>query len=205
MFVQTLRRRSMATPELPSDLPTAAANTATALLEGLWIQQERAALHRERLELALARDELARERFKLACERGDLARERAEFEREKARAQATAAAPPVAKVDMVDGRIVTPPRITYAWCCAFRTSPRHIRMQVSPVQRSQFLRVARMSYHDGCALDAAGIAFRWIRYVAYGDGMTAQMERAAAILRGERPKPPPRPRRRRTRPRQRDD
>jgi hypothetical protein len=195
----------MATPELPSDLPTATANAAALLLEGLWIQQERAALHRERLELALARDELARERFKLACERGDLARERAEFEREKARAQASAAAPPEIKLDVVDGRIVVPPRITYAWCCAFRTSPRHIRMQVSRVQRSQFLRVARMSYHPGRALDAAGIAFRWIRYAAYGEGLTAQEQRAEAILRGERPKPPPRPRRRRPQRKQADD
>ena len=95
--------------------------------------------------------------------------------------------------------MVVPPRITYAWCCAFRVLPSAMRMQVSRGQRAQFLRIARMGCDIGNPLDAAGIAFRWIRHVAYGDGLAQQARLRDPILRGERPKPAPRPRRKRRR------
>ena len=47
----------------------------------------------------------------------------------------------------------------------------------------------------GDALDQAGIAFRWLRYVAYGDGIFEQKVRAAQILAGCRPRRPLRPHR----------
>ena len=90
------------------------------------------------------------------------------------------------------GRLIVPLRVTYAWSCALRTAPCATRGQVAHARRSQFLRVARLAPNVGRSLDAYGIAFRWIRYVAYDDGPSQQRDHSEQILRGERPKAPAR-------------
>jgi len=45
-----------------------------------------------------------------------------------------------------------------------------------------YRRVAKLSITIGKALDDAGIAYRWIRYVAFGDGATAQQARFEEVM-----------------------
>ena len=130
----------MATAEL-----IAAAAAALVALE-----EEKRKLEEGRLELARGRAELLREREKLAAEKAAFARERA-----AARAAATgptstpgpASGGPAFQLER--GRLIVPLRITYAWCCAFRTAPRATQGQVSHARRSQFLRVARLAPNVG--------------------------------------------------------
>jgi hypothetical protein len=77
---------------------------------------------------------------------------------------------------------------TYAWCCRFHLLPEPQRPKASRALRAQYLRVAKMSPLNGRALDEEGIAFRWIRYAAYGDGPYEQKVRAAQVLAGCRPR-----------------
>lgn len=84
---------------------------------------------------------------------------------------------------------------TYAWCCQFRLLPKTQRPPTSPALRAQYLRVAKMYVGYGDALDQAGIAFRWIRYAAYGTGQFEQKVRAAQVLAGCRPRRELRPHR----------
>jgi hypothetical protein len=177
----------MSTPIVTTGLLAAAAAALVAL------EEEKRKLERERLDLARGQAQLLREREKLA-------EEKAAFAKGEATASAAASGPPptsrhasVAPVlAMEGGRLLVPTWVTYAWCCVFRTAPRATRGQVSPARRSQFLRVARLGLHAGRSLDAHGVAFRWIRYVAYGDGAAQQHDHLEQILRGERPKSPPR-------------
>jgi hypothetical protein len=176
----------MATPIVTVEMTAAAAAALVA------IEEERRKLERARLELALGQ-------AKLLHEREELAEEKAAFAREKANAGAFATGPTAldhasvaSALEMKGGRLIVPSRVTHAWCCAFRTATRVTRGQVSPARRSQFLRVARLDFNVGRALDAQGIAFRWIRYVAYGVGAVQQHERVEQILRGEHPRSRPR-------------
>lgn len=176
----------MATPIVTAGMAAAAAAALVAL------EEERRKLEHARLELVLGQAKLRRERE-------ELAEEKAAFAREKANAGASASGPTalghasVAPVlEMKDGRLIVPRSVTYAWCCAFRTATRAMRGQVSTARRSQFLRVARLDVNVGRSLDAEQIAFRWIRYVAYGEGAVQQRERSEQILRGERPRSGPR-------------
>jgi hypothetical protein len=54
--------------------------------------------------------------------------------------------------------------------------------------RAQYARIARLGSWLGTALDKAGIAYRWIRWVAYGDGAREQQERFALVMKGEHPR-----------------
>ena len=186
----------------PSNLSADAFGAAVAMLELLLTRDGGATLNAsERVELIKAQEALRKVQAELARTKAELTRV------QKALATATATlavarTPPTNSlvaglpVEMDGEQLVSPTRITYAWCCAFRASYSKVRMQVHRVRRSHFLRIARMSSLLGCALDAAGVSFRWIRYVAYGHGAAEQQARGALILSGERPKPPPRPQRR---------
>lgn len=79
--------------------------------------------------------------------------------------------------------------MNYAACCAFRVAPPAVRARVlSKSLRAQYARIARLGSWLGTALDKAGIAYRWIRWVAYGDGAREQQERFALVMKGEHPR-----------------
>jgi hypothetical protein len=79
--------------------------------------------------------------------------------------------------------------MNYAACCAFKIAPPAVRgLVVSKSTRAQYARIARLGPWLGQALDKAGIAYRWIRWVAYGDGASAQQERFALMMKGEHPR-----------------
>ena len=82
---------------------------------------------------------------------------------------------------------------TYAWCVAWRASLPAVRQRAVPNRQSacNYRRVARLPKVIGDALDGAGVAFRWLRYVAWANGphernrrfnevMARQQERIAA-------------------------
>lgn len=77
----------------------------------------------------------------------------------------------------------------YALCSAFRTATPQARAAVSSAaRRAQYTRIAHLPPWLGTALDEAGIAYRWIRWVAYGDGAHAQQERFNLVMKGEHPR-----------------
>lgn len=79
--------------------------------------------------------------------------------------------------------------MNYAACCAFRIAPPAVRALVlSKSARAHYARIARLGVWLGQPLDKAGIAFRWIRWVAYGDGARAQQERFELVMKGEHPR-----------------
>jgi hypothetical protein len=135
------------------------------------IQKERAALAKERIEIAHARTALARERAALARERGD------------------PQASPRLDVLTIDeeGRLVSPRRITYAWCCAFVAAPSEVYKHLSHQRRSHYKRVARLPIEIGRALDRAGFSFSAIRFVAYGTTPQEQQTRLEHLLAGGHP------------------
>jgi hypothetical protein len=79
--------------------------------------------------------------------------------------------------------------MVYATCCAFRVATPQERAAVSSkARRSQYTRIGRLPPWLGTALDDAGIAYRWIRWVAYADGFHAQQERFDRVMAGEHPR-----------------
>jgi hypothetical protein len=74
-------------------------------------------------------------------------------------------------------------RITYVWCCAFRSAHSDVRKKVSRQLRCQYLRVARLDPALGGELDRRGLAFRWLRWVAQAQGPAAQRERLSELAR----------------------
>jgi hypothetical protein len=79
--------------------------------------------------------------------------------------------------------------LVYATCAAFRVATPQERAAVSSAaRRAQYTRIAHLSPWLGAALDKAGIAYRWIRWVAYGDGARAQQERFDLVMKGEHPR-----------------
>jgi hypothetical protein len=73
---------------------------------------------------------------------------------------------------------------SFAWCCAWRTSHPDLRQAMARTKQAacHYRRVAKLSITIGKALDDAGIAYRWIRYVAFGDGATAQQARFEEVM-----------------------
>lgn len=79
--------------------------------------------------------------------------------------------------------------LVYATCWAFRVATPQARAAVSSAaRRAQYTRIAHLPPWLGAALDKAGIAYRWIRWVAYGDGARAQQERFDLVMKGEQPR-----------------
>lgn len=79
--------------------------------------------------------------------------------------------------------------MVYATCCAFRIATPLERAAISSkARRAQYTRIAHLPPWLGTALDEAGIAFRWIRWVAYADGPHAQQERFDLVMAGEHPR-----------------
>jgi hypothetical protein len=79
--------------------------------------------------------------------------------------------------------------MVYATCCAFRVAPPQERAAVSSkARRAQYTRIGRLPPWLGIALDEAGIAYRWIRWVAYADGALAQQGRFDLVMKGEHPR-----------------
>lgn len=77
----------------------------------------------------------------------------------------------------------------YARCCAFSiATPQQQEDVSSKALRSQYNRIARLNERLGSALDHAGIAYRWVRWVAYGDGDRAQQERFDLVMTGKHPR-----------------
>jgi hypothetical protein len=77
----------------------------------------------------------------------------------------------------------------YATCCAFRNaSPLERAAVSSKARRSQYTRIAHPPPWLGTALDEAGIAYRWIRWVAYAEGPHAQQQRFDLVMAGEHPR-----------------
>ncbi len=75
-------------------------------------------------------------------------------------------------------------RRDYAWCCQWRVSPGQVRRQLAPTrqQACHYRRIARLPLDIGRALDAAGISYRRLRYVAFGDGRIEQERRFAEVM-----------------------
>ena len=79
--------------------------------------------------------------------------------------------------------------MVYARCSAFRiATPQARAAVVSKARRSQYTRIAHLPPWLGMALDKAGIAYRWIRWVAYADGAHAQQQRFDLVMKGEHPR-----------------
>ena len=79
--------------------------------------------------------------------------------------------------------------MVYAQSCAFRVAPPDQRAAVtSKAKRAQLTRIAHLISTIGHALDKAGIAYRWVRWVAYGDGYVAQQKRFELVMKGEHPR-----------------
>lgn len=79
--------------------------------------------------------------------------------------------------------------MAYADCCAYRVATPQQRAAVSSkARRSQYTRIAHLPPWLGEALDKAGIAYRWIRWVAYGDGAHEQQQRFDLVMAGEHPR-----------------
>ena len=79
--------------------------------------------------------------------------------------------------------------MVYATCCAFRVaSPQERAAVSSKAQRAQYKRIGRLPPWLGIALDEAGIAYRWIRWVAYADGAHAQQGRFDLVMAGKHPR-----------------
>ncbi|WP_434041564.1 MULTISPECIES: hypothetical protein [Sorangium] len=90
---------------------------------------------------------------------------------------------------MVDGapKLFVPERITYQWCALFGIAPIQVQALVSRQRRSQYRPVGRLPVPMGQQLDAAGVPFYGLRFVAYGEGLQEQERRFLLMLHGERP------------------
>ncbi|WP_437804521.1 hypothetical protein [Sorangium sp. So ce693] len=157
------------------------------------LESREAALRRREAELKSREAELARLQRQLAAEASGMAKRAAPAKRRKGGREATPAPrcpDPIWTTDEPDGKppkLIVPERITYAWCVLFHIAPRQIQAQVSRQRRSQYRRVACMVPVMGEALDAAGVPFYALRFVAYGEGEQEQQRRFALMLNGERP------------------
>lgn len=79
--------------------------------------------------------------------------------------------------------------MVYARCCAYRiATPAQRELVTSKATRSQYTRIARLGSWLGQPMDQAGIAYRWIRWVAYGDGAREQQARFDLVMKGEHPR-----------------
>ena len=79
--------------------------------------------------------------------------------------------------------------MVYATCCAFRVATPQERAAVSSrARRSQYTRIGRLPPWLGTALDEAGIAYRWVRWVAYAEGAHAQQERFDLVMASKHPR-----------------
>lgn len=79
--------------------------------------------------------------------------------------------------------------MVYARCTAFRSASPQQRAAVSSKGlRSQYTRIAHLPPWIGTPLDKAGVSYRVIRWVAYGNSYVEQQERFELAMKGEYPR-----------------
>jgi hypothetical protein len=165
------------------------------------LRRKEAELKRKEVELKRKEAELERARRALA-EHAALGATASRSPRPKLERYTTPAPPcpvPIWTQDDGELRLFVQERITYEWCMMFNAAPSSVRALVSRYRRSQYRRVARLSMLMGEELDAAGVPFYGIRYVAYGQGPCEQERRFLLMINGERPPRELAPNERRTR------
>jgi hypothetical protein len=154
------------------------------------LRRREAELRSREAELRSREAELERVRRQLAEEASRAAAPATAATRRRLERYTTPAPPcpfPIWTMDGGEPKLIVPERITYEWCMFFIAAPRNARAQVSRQRQSQYRRVARMSMLMGEELDAAGVPFYGIRFVAYGQGPVEQERRFLLMINGERP------------------
>ncbi|XYI02065.1 hypothetical protein ACMHYB_20735 [Sorangium sp. So ce1128] len=149
------------------------------------LRRREAALRSREAELERVRRQMAEEASRTAARAAPATRRR--FERRAAGVAPPPCPYPIWTTDDDGPKLIVPERITYHWCVLFSLAPSQVRAQVSRQRRSQYRRVARLPVQMGEQLDAAGVPFYALRFVAYGEGQIEQERRCLLMLHGERP------------------